>query len=177
MSSLPGVSVCSDTGTRARTQIHIVVMPLRRFIYLLDSCPEPLTRFSTGAESTTKHVASFSPAYERDCHAPSRPAGCPPCTCGVLGCTPLAARRFLCSPVWGVFLGLLVSFPLLLCAFPTEHLPSFYPCTCFCIPFLFSSFLSLFPFPVPLPLPPSLSLSLLRLSTRAGLCSAALSSI
>lgn len=111
LSSLPGVSVCSDTGTRARTQIHIVVTPLRRFIYLLDSCPEPLTRFSTGAESPTKHSASFSPAYEHDCHTPSHPRvlpDVPPSTCGCSAAHLSLPIAFFMSPGSGCLFGSLL---------------------------------------------------------------------
>lgn len=134
---------------------------LRRFIYLLDSCPEPLTRFSTGAESPTKHAVSFSPAYKRDCHTRAR-------TFQSRQMSPqrLQGARLCVSPhrllhCWVSFWVSSVSPPLLLHAFSPTRLPSFQPCLLFGIPFFPTGFLSLFPFPVPLPLLPSLSPSCL----------------
>lgn len=51
MSSLRGV--CVQTGEHGHAPKYTLLSRrLRRFIYLLDSCPEPLARFSTGAESS-----------------------------------------------------------------------------------------------------------------------------
>lgn len=76
LSFLPGVSVCSEEHGHA-PKYTLLSRRLRRFIYLLDSCPELLARFSTGAESPTKHAASCrTPAHPRNlARRPSAPAG------------------------------------------------------------------------------------------------------
>lgn len=118
LSSLRGV--CVQTGEHGHAPKYTLLSRrLRRFIYLLDSCPEPLTRFSTGAESPTKHTASFSRLGARLSHprrvplVPS-PAGRPS--------APVPAAFLFFGGCCCVSFPL--SFPLLFHAFPPARLLS-----------------------------------------------------
>lgn len=133
LSSLRGV--CVQTGEHGHAPKYTLLSRrLRRFIYLLDSCPEPLTRFSTGAASPTKHTASPSPAAEeRACHTPAesphprvpesrRP---PRRACRVMGMGSAPAPPPPFSFLFWLLLSVFpLSFPLLFHAFPPARLLS-----------------------------------------------------
>lgn len=119
LSSLPGVSVCSDrgnTGTHPNTHCCHAVLDVLFICWIpAQSCSHAFPRAEC-AESPTKLVASFFPAYEYACHTPAHPRFLS-AACRFLGSGPsprLPFFFFFCLWIafWGSFFFFLPFFSL-----------------------------------------------------------------
>lgn len=133
LSSLLGVCVQREEHGHA-PKYTLLSRRLRRFIYLLDSCPERLTRFSTSAVSHQTRCLLFSRL--RMCLSHTRTPWSPACCLqGYRLCASPHRLFFVTGCLSGFFPFLFLYFSM---HFPPTRLCSFYLRLLFRIPVFFS---------------------------------------